>query len=98
MGFLDALLGKRKVAGAAAKNTLFALTTAYVSLEAEQGITTVQRSVLDKALAAVAENDFAAADAAGPARGVSQRRMTIIHGTIHNSGASPLTTKNVCQP
>jgi formylglycine-generating enzyme required for sulfatase activity len=31
---------------------------------AEQGITTVQRSVLDKALAAVAQNDFAAADAA----------------------------------
>lgn len=31
---------------------------------AEQGITTVQRSVLDKALAAVAENDFTGADAA----------------------------------
>jgi formylglycine-generating enzyme required for sulfatase activity len=31
---------------------------------AEQGITTVQRSVLDKALAAVAQNDFATADAA----------------------------------
>jgi hypothetical protein len=40
VGFLDALLGKRKVAGAAAKNTLFALTTAYVGLEAQQGITT----------------------------------------------------------
>lgn len=31
---------------------------------AEQGITQVQRTVLDKALAAVAQNDFAAADAA----------------------------------
>jgi formylglycine-generating enzyme required for sulfatase activity len=31
---------------------------------AEQGITTVQRAVLDKALAAVAQNDFPAADAA----------------------------------
>ncbi|MGE7137010.1 formylglycine-generating enzyme family protein [Luteibacter sp. NPDC031894] len=31
---------------------------------AEQGITTVQRAVLDKALAAVAQNDFATADAA----------------------------------
>lgn len=31
---------------------------------AEQGITTVQRSVLDKALAAVAQNDFVGADAA----------------------------------
>src|ERR1700754_1293821 len=31
---------------------------------AEQGITTVQRSVLDKALAAVAQNDFPGADAA----------------------------------
>ncbi|NID14326.1 formylglycine-generating enzyme family protein [Luteibacter yeojuensis] len=31
---------------------------------AEQGLTNVQRTVLDKALAAVAQNDFAAADAA----------------------------------
>jgi hypothetical protein len=40
VGFLDALLGKRKVAGAAAKNRLFAMSTAYVDLDAAQQITT----------------------------------------------------------
>ena len=39
MGFLDALLGKRKLK-AAAPDRLFALSTAYVDLQAEQGITT----------------------------------------------------------
>jgi len=39
MGFLDALLGKRKLK-AAAPDRLFALTTAYIGMEAEQGITT----------------------------------------------------------
>lgn len=38
MGFLDALLGKRKVKGPA-PDRLFAITTAYVALETEQGIT-----------------------------------------------------------
>jgi hypothetical protein len=40
VGFLDALLGKRKAAGPAAKNRLFALTTAYIGLDAQQQITT----------------------------------------------------------
>src|SRR5437764_13875423 len=39
MGFLDAMLGKRKVKGPA-PDRLFALTTAYVDLETAQGITT----------------------------------------------------------
>src|SRR4051812_49765658 len=39
MGILDALLGKRKLK-AAAPDRLFALSTAYVDLQAEQGITT----------------------------------------------------------
>jgi hypothetical protein len=39
VGFLDAMLGKRKVAGPA-PDRLFALTTAYVDLETVQGITT----------------------------------------------------------
>src|SRR3954469_23631381 len=39
MGFLDALLGKRKLK-APAPDRLFALTTAYVDLETAQGITT----------------------------------------------------------
>lgn len=40
MGFLDAFLGKRKVAAPAAADRLFALTTAYVDLEAAQGVKT----------------------------------------------------------
>jgi len=39
MGFLDAMLGKRKVKGPA-PDRLFALTTAYVDLETVQGIKT----------------------------------------------------------
>jgi hypothetical protein len=40
VGFLDAFLGKRKVAPPAATDRLFALTTAYVDLQAAQGVTT----------------------------------------------------------
>lgn len=40
MGFLDALLGKRKVSKPAASDRLFAMSTAYVALEAEHGIRT----------------------------------------------------------
>jgi hypothetical protein len=40
MGFLDALLGKSKVAAPAAADRLFALTTAYVDLETAQGVKT----------------------------------------------------------
>jgi hypothetical protein len=39
MGFLDALLGRRKVKGPA-PDRLFAITTAYVDLESQQGIRT----------------------------------------------------------
>ena len=39
MGFLDALLGRRKVKGPA-PDRLFALSTAYVGLQAQQGIVT----------------------------------------------------------
>jgi len=40
VGFLDAFLGKSKVAAPAATDRLFALTTAYVDLETAQGIKT----------------------------------------------------------
>jgi len=39
VGFLDALLGRRKVKGPA-PDRLFAITTAYVDLESQQGIKT----------------------------------------------------------
>ena len=45
MGFFDALLGKRKVAGPA-PDRLFALTTAYVDLEAAHGIVTAGKAAI----------------------------------------------------
>jgi hypothetical protein len=38
MGFLDALLGRRKVAGPAKRDRLFAISTAYVTLETSQDV------------------------------------------------------------
>lgn len=40
MGFFDALLGKRKVAGPAKTDRLFAMTTASIALDSAQGIRT----------------------------------------------------------
>jgi len=40
MGFLDSLLGRTKAKPVASQDRLFALTTAYVALEAEHDITT----------------------------------------------------------
>ena len=40
MGFLDSLLGRTKAKPIAAQDRLFALTTAYISLETEHNITT----------------------------------------------------------
>ena len=40
MGFFDALLGKRKVAGPAKTDRLFAMTTASIELDSAQGIRT----------------------------------------------------------
>jgi|SRR5829696_4993130 len=45
MGFLDALLGKRKLK-APAPDRLFALTTAYIGLETAQSITTRGRAAI----------------------------------------------------
>src|SRR3954447_15991687 len=45
MGFLDALLGRRKTK-ASAPDRLFAVTTAYVTLEAEHGIVTSGASAI----------------------------------------------------
>ena len=44
MGFLDTFLGRSKVKGPAKQDRLFALSTAYVTLDAEHGITTAGRA------------------------------------------------------
>jgi hypothetical protein len=55
MGFLDALLGRSKVKGPA-PDRLFAISTAYVGLEAQQGITT--RGVAGIVFQPLATGDF----------------------------------------
>jgi hypothetical protein len=55
MGFLDALLGRRKLK-APAPDRLFALSTAYVGLEAQQGIVT--RGVAGIVFQPLATSDF----------------------------------------
>jgi hypothetical protein len=55
MGFFDALLGRRKVKGPA-PDRLFALSTAYVGLEAQQGIQT--RGVAGIVFQPLATGDF----------------------------------------
>jgi hypothetical protein len=56
MGFLDALLGKRKISGPA-PDRLFALTTAYVDLESAQGVKT--RGAAGIVFQSIATADFA---------------------------------------
>jgi hypothetical protein len=55
MGFFDALLGKRKIKGPA-PDRLFALTTAYIDLEAAHGIKTAGRAGI--VFQALATGDF----------------------------------------
>jgi hypothetical protein len=55
MGFLDALLGRRKLKGPA-PDRLFALSTAYVDLDAQQGIKT--RGVAGIVFQPLATGDF----------------------------------------
>jgi hypothetical protein len=45
MGFLDVLMGKRKLAGPA-QDRLFAISTAYVKFETELGITSAARAAI----------------------------------------------------
>ena len=55
MGFLDALLGRRKVAGPAKRDRLFALSTAYVALE-------TAHDVRSRGVAAIVFQPLATAD------------------------------------
>jgi hypothetical protein len=55
MGFFDALLGRRKVAGPAKRDRLFAISTAYVTLE-------TSHDVRSRGLAAIVFQPLATAD------------------------------------
>src|SRR5918992_2898416 len=77
MGFLDALLGKRKLAPQAAKNTLFAMSTAYVGLDAQQGIRT--RGAAGIVFQPLATGDFAA---------IVQDMEEVLRGTGEETGST----------
>jgi hypothetical protein len=81
MGFLDALLGKRKLAPQAAKNTLFAMSTAYVGLDAQQGIRT--RGAAGIVFQPLATGDFATivADMEEVLRGTGEETGSTIETT-----------------
>lgn len=57
MGFLDALLGRRKVAGPAKTDRLFAISTAYITLETSFGVK--PRGVAGLVFQPLATADFA---------------------------------------
>jgi PspAB-like protein len=57
MGFLDALLGRRKVAGPAKRDRLFAISTAYVTLQTSFGVQ--PRGVSALVFQPLATGDFA---------------------------------------
>jgi PspAB-like protein len=65
MGFLDALLGRRKVAGPAKSDRLFAMSTAYVALEAAHDVHT-------RGVAAIVFQPLATADFSGIVRDMEE--------------------------
>src|SRR3954447_2288848 len=81
MGFLDAVLGKRKVKGPA-PDRLFALTTAYVDLETAQGIKT-------KGTAGIVFQQLATADF----QQIVSETEELLRGTGQDTG-STISTKD----
>jgi len=79
MGFLDALLGKRKVAGPA-PDRLFAISTASIAMDAEHGITTTGRAAI--VFQPLATGDF---------DGIVKDMEEVVRGTGEETGTT-LTT------
>lgn len=77
MGFLDAVLGKRRVKGPA-PDRLFALTTAYVDLESAQGITTKGKAGIVFQQLATADFQQMVADTEELLRGTGQETGSTI--------------------
>jgi hypothetical protein len=76
MGFLDVLLGKRKLAGPA-PDRLFAMSTAYVTLETSLGITS-------RGSAAIVFQPLSSADFEGIVREMEE----VVRGTAADSGTT----------
>src|SRR5579859_7256451 len=77
MGFLDVLTGRRKLAQPAAQERLFAMTTAYVTMETSLGITT-------RGKAAIVFQPLATADFEGIVREMEE----VVGATAKDSGAT----------
>jgi hypothetical protein len=80
MGFLDALLGKRKIKGPA-PDRLFAITTAAVALEAEHGVRT--RGAAAIVFQPLATGDF---------RQIAEEMEEVVRGTGEETGTTMETT------
>ena len=76
MGFLDVLMGKRKLAGPA-PDRLFAITTAYVKFETELGITT-------RGSAAIVFQPLATADF----QSIVKEMVEVVRATSADSGTT----------
>src|SRR5579884_1811885 len=74
MGLLDVILGKRKLAGPA-PDRLFAMSTAYVKLETELGITS-------RGTAAIVFQPLSSADF----QAIVTEMETVVRGTASDSG------------
>src|SRR3954465_1266111 len=80
MGFLDALLGKRKVKGPA-PDRLFAITTAAVTLDAAHGITTAGSAAI--VFQPLATGDF---------QQIAKEMEEVVRGTGEETGTTLETT------
>jgi hypothetical protein len=80
VGLLDALLGRRKVKGPA-PDRLFALTTAYVDLETQQGIRTRGKAAI--VFQPLATSDFQA---------IVSEMEEVLHGTGTETGSTVTTS------
>jgi hypothetical protein len=77
MGFLDPLLGRRKTK-APAPDRLFAITTAYVTLEAEHSITTQGAAAIVFQPLATGDFQQIVADVEETVRGTSEETGTVV--------------------
>ena len=77
MGFLDSLLGRTKAKPPAAEDRLFALTTAYITLETAHGITTRGKAAIVFQPVATADFD-----------GIVSEMEQIVRGTGEETGTT----------
>ncbi len=81
MGVFDALLGRRKTTKPAAQDRLFALSTAYITLQADQGVTTTGTAAI--VFQSLATGDF---------RQIVSEMEEVVKGTGEESGTTVSTS------